>query len=311
MHRREKNEMKLRKILIILLCITAMLCSSILFSVTGTERKARCEDASSEFSTLLADLVSASKDINTDSTRTIRADLRAIRSLNDTDYIIARSVAEQWKRSYLDPDYKPCLHDGSEKADALRYSGIPDNPSHAIVVLGYELLDGEMRPELKGRCEAAAAVARRFPRTVIICSGGATGQNNPESHTEAGLMRDYLVQSCGLDPARIYIDEQAMDTKQNAVNTFTILQERGIRSITVVTSDYHQRRGEAIYNAMAALVRQRSGWDVSLVGSYSFDTSDVSASARSDAMIAAIQIADILGIPTEPLFTPRGASAPG
>lgn len=303
--------MRLRKLLIVLLCGTAMLFSGALLTLTGREVAPRSEDASAEMSLLLADLVSASEDLSADSTQNTRGDLRAIRALNDTDYAIACSVTEQWQRSYLDPDYKPCLYDGGEKADALRYSGIPNSPSHAIIVLGYELLDGEMRPELKGRCEAAAAVARSFPRTVLVCSGGATGQNNPEHHTEAGLMKDYLVQSCGIDPARIYIDDQAMDTKQNAENTFAILQEKGIRTITIVTSDYHQRRGEAIYNAMAALVRQRSGWDVSLVGSYSFDASAFSVSGRSDARIAAMQIADILGVPMESMRTPRGASASG
>lgn len=303
--------MKIRKILIILLCVTAMLFSCVLLAAEGSGTAVRNEDASAEFALLLTDLANASENPGADSTQTIREDLRAIRALNDADYAIACSVAEKWQRSYLDLDYKPCLHDGGEKADALRYSGIPNSPAHAIVVLGYELLDGEMRPELKGRCEAAAAVARSFPRTVLVCSGGATGQNNPEGHTEAGLMKDYLARFCGIDPARIYIDEKAMDTKQNALNTFEILQEKGIRSITIVTSDYHQRRGEAIYNALAALIRQRSGRDVSLIGSYSYDTSAFSEPGRSDARIAAMQIAGVLGLPMESMRAPRGASASG
>lgn len=45
-------------------------------------------------------------------------------------------------------------------------SGIPDTSSHAFIVLGYELKDGEMTDELKGRCKAAAAAAKMYLNTM-------------------------------------------------------------------------------------------------------------------------------------------------
>ena len=44
----------------------------------------------------------------------------------------------------------------------------------------------------------AAIAARVFPDSILVCSGGATGDNNPERHTEAGLMKQYLAGTCGI-----------------------------------------------------------------------------------------------------------------
>ena len=95
-----------------------------------------------------------------------------------------------------------------------------------------------------------------------ICSGGATGPNNPDGHTEAGLMKEYLVRACGIDTSRIFTDESAMTTLENAENTFEILRAKGIRTITIVTSDYHQKWGQVLYNALAAVYAQRYGYSV-------------------------------------------------
>ena len=247
---------------------------------------------------LLSDLVSAYETpTNMDSVR-IEADLEAIRAVNEEDCAVAQSIADHWSAVYLDPDYKLYLHQGEEKAEVLAETGIPDSKTHAIVVLGYELQDGEMQPELKGRCEAAAAVAREFPKAILVCSGGATGANNPQRHTEAGLMKAYLTKICGIEESRIYTDEQAMTTQENAVNTLRILQAQKVRTMTIVTSAYHQRWGQAVYNAIAAVYRQQRGYSVEIVGNYSFDTEPMVGTYRNDAEIAVRQIAGILELPS-------------
>ena len=86
------------------------------------------------------------------------------------------------------------------------------------MVLGYELLNGGMTDELKGRCDAAAAAAKTFPASLLVCSGGATGQNNPQRHTEAGLMKDYLVDECGIAAERVFTDERALTTAENIIS---------------------------------------------------------------------------------------------
>ena len=205
------------------------------------------------FGTLLADLVKAYETPSDRDERTIEADLEAIRSVDPKDLAVAQAITEHWRTVYLDPDYRLHLFRGEEKAGEEASAGLPNRNTHAIVVLGYELRDGEMQPELKGRCDAAAALSRVRPETILVCSGGATGENNPEGHTEAGLMKAYLADSCGIDPSRIFTDEKAMTTAENAVNTFEILRKKGVHTMTIVTSGYHQRWGQALYNLLAEL----------------------------------------------------------
>ena len=206
---------------------------------------------------------------------------------------VARSIAEHWKRTYLDPDFRLYLYG---KDDPLL---LPVGGAHAFVVLGYELQDGEMAEELKGRCEAAAAAARAFPNSILVCSGGPSGKNNPQGHTEAGMMRDYLISRCGIAPEKIFTDETSMNTAENAINTFTILRAQGIESMTLVTSAYHLRWGEVLYNALGAQYRQQYGYAAKIVGNFCLDIEPDNPLFRQDALIAVLQLAMILNIPRE------------
>ena len=189
---------------------------------------------------------------------------------------------------YLDASW-PVLLYGTDDPSLLPVSG-----KHAFVVLGLQLVDGEMTDELKARCNAAAAAAKAFPESVLVCSGGATGENNPARRTEAGLMKSWLTKHCGIAAGRILTDEKAMTTAENALNTFEILRQQGIESITLVTSDYHQRRANLLYGSLAAFNRLFNGFDVTLIGSYACVTEKGSAPDPLDAMVALIQTEAIL-----------------
>ena len=199
-----------------------------------------------------------------------------------------KGLAEEWDRTFNGAPFPlPCF--GTDDPSALPVSG-----SHAFVVLGYQLQNGEMADELKGRCETAAEAARAFPGSILICTGGATGNNNPERHTEAGLMKQYLSEECGIDPDRILTEENAMTTAENALNTFTLLKERNISSITIVTSSYHQPNAHMLYYTMAAWYRYMEAYSVELACTFSFD-------ASKDAMpgysaVAEMQMLEILSI---------------
>ena len=164
------------------------------------------------------------------------------------------------------------------------------------MVLGYQLQNGEMTRELKGRCEAAAAAARSFPDALIVCSGGATGSNNPEGHTEAGMMKAYLTGKCGIAADRILTDEEAMTTAENAVNTFRMLMENDVKSITVVTSSYHQRWGQVLCNAMAALYWRWYGYSVDIVENYCYDIQTTNKAFQKDERMAERQLRSLLGL---------------
>ena len=249
------------------------------------------------FSILLSDLAAACEE--TAAAELIEEDLAAIRSVDRRDYALARSIADHWKEVYLDPEYPLFLHSGGRYAPELADAGIPEGDTHAIVVLGYALKNGWMQPELKGRCDAAAAMARSYPSAILVCSGGATGKNNPFRHTEAGLMKEYLTRRCGIDPGRIFIDEKALTTAENAVNTFEILRERGVRTMTIVTSSYHQRRGQTLYHLIGELYRRQYGTGIRIVGNYCYDTDPPTAMDANDARLTVRQMAGILGLPSD------------
>ncbi len=110
-------------------------------------------------------------------------------------------------------------------------------------------------------------------------------------------MKAYLSETCGIEASRIFTDELATTTQENAVNTFEILKANRVRSMTIVTSAYQQRRGQAIYNALAALYRQREGFSVEILANYNADVEPSSAVYSVDDRIAARQIAGILELP--------------
>ena len=246
---------------------------------------------------LLETLVNARERPSAAAGRNIAADLERIREVSQKDHEILAPIAAYWEEVYLDPDFEIRLYREGEEAQLAEE--IPNSRTHAFVVLDYALTDGEMAPELMGRCDAAAAAAKARPETVVICSGGATGENNPDGHTEAGLMKDYLTGVCGIDPARIFIDESAMNTAENAANSFRIMRRLGVRTMTIVTSSYHQRRGQVLYRALSILYRERYGYSARIVSNYSYDIEPPPQAAQKDARICAMQLAQILGVPEE------------
>ena len=244
---------------------------------TREEIQAGPKEGAADWRTLISDLTGAWKSLNQ-----IDRDAQALNSE------IARSVAEEWKQLFLYPGFRFYLH-GTDDPAALPIQG-----RHAFVVLGFELQNGEMTDELKARCDAAAAAAKAFPASILICSGGATGSNNPQGHTEAGLMKAYLSQVCGIGEERIFTEEKAVSTAENALNTFELLRARGIEEITLVTSSYHQRRAQMLYAAVAAFYRHTEGYAVTLAGNYGCDFKETGLFAGNDALITGYQLEDMM-----------------
>ena len=259
-------------------------------------------DNAENFGALLMDLVRACETPSEQDAQTILTDLEVIRSVNENDYTVAQALTDIWQEVYLDPDYRLFIYGKDDPAE-LREYGVVNSPRQAIVILGYALSDGEMQPELISRCDAAADLAKAFPEAVLVCSGGATGKNNPNKHTEAGLMKEYLTENCGISASRIHIDEKAMTTVENVRNTFEILEKQNIETMTIVTSQYHQRRSQALYGVMAEVCRLQRGYSVRRVGNYCYEI-DASTNIPDDRL--AIQgMVEILHLPQDTVsFTP-------
>ena len=294
-----RSPLKKRTVFIVLTCAALLLALAALVSMPQGEKSLTLQDDAENFGQLLTHLVQAYESPSDRDAQLINADLAAIRAVNNKDYALAKSIADHWRSVFLDPDYPLYIYQGDGTAPELVEAGIPNSRSHAIVVLGYELMNGEMQPELMGRCDAAAAAARAFPETILVCSGGATGGNNPKGNTEAGLMKDYLTGHCGIDEARIYIDEKAMTTAENAVNTFQILQENEVHTMTIVTSAYHMRWGQAVYHVLAELYREQRGYSIESIANYCLDIEPSVEVYQAGDRFAAYQIAGILGLPNE------------
>ena len=211
--------------------------------------------------TLLNDLLTAAERPSEEALHRVRQDTEKL------DNPILSAVAANWLEVYTDPDFRMYMNGTDDPADLE----IPDPSKHAFVVLGFCLKDGQMEPELEGRCRAAAAAARAYPESIIICTGGATGSNNPHRNTEAGQMSLYLVRNCGIEPARIFLGQAALTTGENATNSLKIIRENGIETFTVVTSGYHMRWGLVLFNATAAWYSEQ-GYDVRMIGNWCFDT---------------------------------------
>lgn len=112
-------------------------------------------------------------------------------------------------------------------------------------------------------------------------------------------MRDYLVKECGIDADRIFIDERALNTAENAINTFDILRGQDIEAMTIITSAYHQRRAQVLYNALAALYRQEYDYCAEIVGNFCYDIEPTGMNTSMDDRLAVQQLAGILELPQE------------
>jgi uncharacterized SAM-binding protein YcdF (DUF218 family) len=73
---------------------------------------------------------------------------------------------------------------------------------------------------------------------VLVFSGAAQDTSGP-SNAEA-MKRQAI--DAGVPAADVLLDETSQTTKQNADNTVSLFTSRGIHSVILVTSAYHQRR---------------------------------------------------------------------
>ena len=247
---------------------------------------------------LLDDMLSAFKVPSAKAVERIDRDVEAL------DNPVLASVAESWKYHYLNTDLQIRYMKRNDPAELE----IPDPSKHAFVVLGFCLKDGMMEPELQGRCDTAAAAARAYPGSIVICTGGETGYNNSAHHTEAGLMAAYLTDRCGIDQDRLRLDTEATTTAENAVNAFEIMKQNGIESMTLVTSGYHLRWAGLLFDAVAAWYRE-NGYPVEIIGNWCYYVSPAAGYSNTNEGLAISQLRSLLlyGTGAVPPLSAEGA----
>lgn len=108
----------------------------------------------------------------------------------------------------------------------------------ALIVLGGGVKGEEPSPSLALRLDKAIEYHEKNPNAVIVVSGGLGTQ---ERIPEAEAMKRYLV-SGGVDENSIIKEENSRNTRENFINSKSILENRfGGRRYTVcfITSTYH------------------------------------------------------------------------
>ena len=157
------------------------------------------------------------------------------------------ALAEKWEK-IMD------IWDAPVQVNSHLPDDLPDDDTLCLVALGYQLNpDGSMRDELLQRLVVLLMSARKYPNAVIVCTGGATASRNPDV-TEAGRMSEWLIQN-GVDPGRIFVEDQSYSTAENAIFTMDILEKYlpRVTQIAIISSDYHIATGVLLYGAEAIL----------------------------------------------------------
>ncbi|MCD8085493.1 MAG: YdcF family protein [Clostridiales bacterium] len=120
-------------------------------------------------------------------------------------------------------------------------STLSDTEPDAVVILGAAVWDGEPSPVLNRRISAGAAWLTERPDVPVVVTGGV---DTGETVSEAEVMAAVLEEDYGIDPDRIYLEEQATNTLENLTCTMALLEEEGLSAdhLLVVSSAPHLAR---------------------------------------------------------------------
>lgn len=128
----------------------------------------------------------------------------------------------------------------------LEYAYLPPAAlkADAVVLLSGGIREGTPEPfgvrELSGvsleRALSAARLCRKYGLPVIVTGG------SPFSRvSEALVIKEYLV-GLGVPRDNIFAEELSRDTRENALFSKKICDEKGYKKVAIVTSAYHMRR---------------------------------------------------------------------
>lgn len=117
----------------------------------------------------------------------------------------------------------------------------------AIVVLGSQNDEnGALSPIAQARCDKALQVYKMYPSSLVLCTGGFGANFNVTAQPHGYYTRQYLIEK-GI-AAGVFLDIAASRfTIEDATLSKPILDEKGISSFKVVTSDFHMPRVKLIF----------------------------------------------------------------
>ena len=136
-----------------------------------------------------------------------------------------------------------------------------------MILLGAKVNGSEPSPILQDRINAAYTYLSAHEDVICIVSGGKA---NESRISEAKCMYDRLV-AMGIEPERIWLEDQAINTKQNIRYSMVLIEDRtGSRpdSVGILSSDTHlmrakllaKRQGVAAITIPAPSAHRESYW---------------------------------------------------
>lgn len=156
-------------------------------------------------------------------------------------YLCSTSQFADYLMAYLEEGY------GSRPLSLIQ-------PADAIVLLGGAMRGhthlgslGDMNQQAD-RLVHAVALYKAGKAPVIVLSGGSPYGDR----SEAEQMQDIL-RIMGVPERAMVLERTSRNTHENAVNSARLLQARGWEDILLVTSAFHMRRAEALFNAQGGL----------------------------------------------------------
>ncbi len=129
--------------------------------------------------------------------------------------------------------------------------GMASPDPEVILVLGSSTPNGKPSPALMERLQLAHQLALRYPRAVVVVSGGVDFR---QVVSEAQVMGLYL-EALGLPKERILLEDKSTSTQENLAFSAHVLKTIGYKQSTptlLVTSDFHTPR--------AARIALKAGW---------------------------------------------------
>ena len=132
-------------------------------------------------------------------------------------------------------------------------------PCPVLVVLSAGLLppgqngpDATLSPDTIVRCLHATRLYHRGPPCPILVSGGKPRADMP-GPTLAVAMQEFLI-ATGIPDENVWLEETSRDTYENAERCATLLAERGIDQVVLVTQAVHMLRAEACFRKVGLKV---------------------------------------------------------
>lgn len=124
---------------------------------------------------------------------------------------------------------------------AAAQNGTQDATGQYLVVLGAGVNGNTPSYILRTRIDAAYDYLKENPDVQCIVSGG---QGDGENISEAQCMFDHLTAK-GIDPERIWLEDQSTSTKENLAYTLEVIREKtgqAPASLTLLSNEFHLYR---------------------------------------------------------------------